>query len=116
MKSELAGKKNGAKKSKERGEEKSKEIFSPGVLYFSSRHFFTPVPEVPSLTNEPQRTSAGRLGSSGLSLALLYAPGSLRMGVVNPIDTDFRHQSIEIDKGKSCDFDTIDFAIEIDNN
>ena len=38
------------------------------------------------------------------------------MGVVNPIDTDFRHQSIEIDKGKSCDFDTIDFAIEIDNN
>ena len=96
MKSELAGKKNGAKKSKERGEEKSKEIFSPGVLYFSSRHFFN--------------------ARSGLSLALLYAPGSLRMGVVNPIDTDFRHQSIEIDKGKSCDFDTIDFAIEIDNN
>jgi len=38
------------------------------------------------------------------------------MGEVNPIDTDFRYQSIEIDKEKSCDFDTIDFAIEIDNN
>ena len=47
-----------------------------------------------------------------LSLALLHAPGSSRMGVVNPIDTDFRYQSIEINKEKSCDFDTIDFAIE----
>ena len=51
-----------------------------------------------------------------LSLALLYAPGSPRTGVVNPIDTDFGHQSIEIDKEKSCDFDTIDFAIEVNNN
>ena len=45
-----------------------------------------------------------------LSLALLYAPGSPRMGVVNPIDTDFRYQSIEIDKEKSCEFDYFRFC------
>ena len=88
-------KKNGAKKSKERGEEKGRDLLSRRSLLFFAPFFYA---------------------RSGLSLALLYAPGSLRMGVVNPIDTDFRHQSIEIDKGKSCDFDTIDFAIEIDNN